>query len=94
MRIYSGPNERRNKFEGGLEYYSFPSPAPPGRGAVFFTSMPSPATHLRAPLLWLLLPVMAGLTAAKLWPLPTCGVWPLVLAAGALSVFAAWLALR
>jgi len=32
--------------------------------------MPSPATHLRAPLLWLLLPLMAGLTAAKLWPVP------------------------
>ena len=55
--------------------------------------MPSPATHLRAPLLWLLLPFMAGLSAAKAWPPPAFGLWPLVLAAGALSVLAGWLAL-
>jgi hypothetical protein len=36
--------------------------------------MPSPATHLRAPLLWLLLPLLAGLTAAKLWPPPASGL--------------------
>ena len=43
--------------------------------------MPSPATHLRAPLLWLLMPLMAGLIAAKLWPAPAFGLWPLVLLA-------------
>lgn len=56
--------------------------------------MPSPATHLRAPLLWLLLPFMAGLTAAKLWPPPALGLGPWVLAAGMLSALAAWLALN
>lgn len=56
--------------------------------------MPSPASHLRAPLLWLLLPLMAGLTLAKLWPPPACGLWPLTLAAGGLSVAAGWLAFR
>ena len=54
--------------------------------------MPSPATHLRAPLLWILLPLMAGLTAAKLWPAPACGLWPFVLAAAGLSVAAGWFA--
>jgi competence protein ComEC len=54
--------------------------------------MPSPATHLRAPLLWLLLPLMAGLAAAKLWPPPAFGLWPLLLAAGSLGVAAIWLA--
>ncbi len=44
--------------------------------------MPSPATHLRAPLLWLLLPLMAGFTAAKLWPPPaTFGLLPLAIGA-------------
>jgi len=56
--------------------------------------MPSPATHLRAPLLWLLLPLMAGLSAARLWPLSPGGWWPLLLAAGGLSLLAAGLALR
>ena len=56
--------------------------------------MPSPASHLRAPLLWLLLPLMAGLTAAKLWPPPAGGLWPLTLAAGSLSIAAGWLAFR
>lgn len=56
--------------------------------------MPSPATHLRAPLLWLLLPLMAGLSAARLWPLPASGWWPLPLAAGGLSLLAAGLAWR
>lgn len=54
--------------------------------------MPSPAPPHRAPLLWLLLPLMAGLCAARLWPLPACGGWPLLLAAGVLSVLAGWLA--
>src|SRR4051812_39830288 len=56
--------------------------------------MPSPATHLRAPLLWLLLPLMAGLVAAKLWPAPPLGLWPLGAAAGVLAGAAGWFALR
>jgi competence protein ComEC len=55
--------------------------------------MPSPATHLRAPLLWLLLPLMAGLSGARLWPVPSFGLGPLLAAAGALSLLAGWLAL-
>ena len=56
--------------------------------------MPSPATHLRAPLLWLLLPLLAGLTAAKLWPPPSIGLgWGTALA-GALSLVAAGCAFR
>ncbi len=56
--------------------------------------MPSPATHLRAPLLWLLLPFMTGLCAARVWPPPACGLWPLLLAAGLLSIASGWLALN
>ena len=56
--------------------------------------MPSPATHLRAPLLWLLLPFMAGLTAARLWPPPAFGLWLLTLAAAGLGLAAIWFALR
>ncbi len=36
--------------------------------------MPSPASHLRAPLLWLLVPLMAGFVAARLWPVPAGGL--------------------
>ena len=54
--------------------------------------MPSPASHLRAPLLWLLFPFMAGLTAAQLWPAPRGFLVPLALLATALSVIAVWLA--
>jgi competence protein ComEC len=43
--------------------------------------MPSPALHPRAPLLWLLLPLMAGLIGAQRWPLPAFGPWPVVLVA-------------
>jgi competence protein ComEC len=43
--------------------------------------MPSPAPSIRAPLLWLLLPFMAGLTAAWTWPLPTVWLSPLQLGA-------------
>ena len=43
--------------------------------------MPSPAQRPRAPLLWLLLPLIAGLSAAKAWRPPACGLWPLALAA-------------
>jgi competence protein ComEC len=56
--------------------------------------MPSPATHLRAPLLWLLFPLMAGLAAARLWPAPTGGLLPLALIAAAAAILAAWLAGR
>ena len=44
--------------------------------------MPSPALQLRAPLLWLLLPLMAGLAVAQHWPAPACGLWPFVVGAG------------
>ena len=43
--------------------------------------MPSPTAPRRAPFLWLLVPLMAGITAAKLWPSPACGLWPLAVAA-------------
>jgi competence protein ComEC len=43
--------------------------------------MPSPAPSIRAPLLWLLLPFMVGLTAAWIWPPPVTGLWPLLLGA-------------
>lgn len=56
--------------------------------------MPSPATHLRAPLLWLLLPLLTGLTAAKLWPPPSIGLGWLTALAGALSLAAAGCAFR
>jgi len=56
--------------------------------------MPSPATHLRAPLLWLLVPLMAGLIAAKLWPAPAFGLGPLVLLALLAALGAGWSALR
>jgi competence protein ComEC len=51
--------------------------------------MSSPATHLRAPLLWLLVPFAAGIGAARLCPLPSCGLSPLLLGAGALAALAA-----
>ncbi len=38
-----------------------------------------PGSNLRAPLLWLLVPFMAGLTAGKLWPAP---IFPLPIIAG------------
>ncbi len=56
--------------------------------------MPSPAARLRAPLLWLLFPLMAGLTAAKLWPPPGCGLLPLAVGAVILGLGAGWLAGR
>lgn len=56
--------------------------------------MPSPALHLRAPLLWLLVPLMAGLVAAKLWPPPGFGLGPLIGAAGLAGISAAWCAGR
>jgi competence protein ComEC len=50
--------------------------------------------HLRAPLLWLLVPLMAGLTAARLWSAPAFGLWPLALVAGLAAGGAVWGALR
>ncbi len=49
----------------------------PGRNS----RMPSPALQFRAPLLWLLLPLMAGLTAASHWSPPAAGLWPCVVVA-------------
>lgn len=43
--------------------------------------MPSPALQVRAPLLWLLLPLMAGFAAADLWSPPAAGLWPLIVVA-------------
>lgn len=56
--------------------------------------MPSPASHFRAPLLWLLVPLMAGLTAARLWPAPAFGLTPLTVLAGLAAVAAGWCARR
>jgi competence protein ComEC len=56
--------------------------------------MPSPASHLRAPLLWLLVPLMTGLVAARLWPVPGCGLGPVVIVAGASAVGAIICAIR
>lgn len=56
--------------------------------------MPSPALHLRAPLLWVLVPLMTGLTAARLWPAPGFGLGPLVWLAGLAGIGAVWCAGR
>ncbi len=50
--------------------------------------MPSPTQQLRAPLLWLLLPLMAGLAAAQAWPPPAAGLWPFSVIAGCTGVAA------
>lgn len=50
--------------------------------------MSSPALQLRAPLLWLLLPLMAGLIAAQHWSPPAAGLWPFVVGAGSAGVAA------
>lgn len=50
--------------------------------------MSPPAPPLRAPLLWLLLPFMAGLSAAWIWPAPATGTWPLLLGAAASALVA------
>jgi competence protein ComEC len=47
-----------------------------------------PAQQVRAPLLWLLLPLMAGLVAAQHWPPPEAGLWPLVAAAACTGIAA------
>ena len=56
--------------------------------------MSSPALHLRAPLLWLLVPLIAGLAAAHLWPAPGFGLGPLLGAALLAGVGAVGLARR
>ncbi|HVZ63681.1 MAG TPA: ComEC/Rec2 family competence protein [Lacunisphaera sp.] len=56
--------------------------------------MPSPSSHLRAPLLWLLLPLAAGFGAAKHWPLPARGPGLLLAAAAILALVALALAPR
>lgn len=49
--------------------------------------MSSPALHLRAPLLWLLVPLMTGLVVAHQWPLPASGPGrPLALAVGGVAI--------
>jgi competence protein ComEC len=72
------PSGGGNKFEGDAERCSPLGTAPPGQGAV---SMPSPATHLRAPLLWVLAPLMAGIAAARVWDVPPSGLASLALGA-------------
>ncbi len=54
--------------------------------------MPSPAQSVRAPLLWLILPLTAGLSAAKLWPAPAIGLWPFLLVAALSALTACWAA--
>jgi competence protein ComEC len=58
----------------------------PGQGAVEF--MPSPVLQTRAPLLWLLLPLMTGLATAKIWPAPGAGLWPFIVTAGIAAMVA------
>lgn len=50
--------------------------------------MSSPTPQIRAPLLWLLLPYAAGLTAGWIWPLPTSVLW--LIAIATLSASAGW----
>lgn len=54
--------------------------------------MPTPAQQVRAPLLWLLLPLMTGLSAAKVWPPPDVGLWPILAGAGLAAGTALWAA--
>jgi competence protein ComEC len=56
--------------------------------------MSPPAPQLRAPLLWLLLPLIAGFIAAWLWAPPAIGLWPLILAAGVAGIAATIFATR
>ena len=56
--------------------------------------MPSLALHLRAPLLWVLVPLMTGLTLARVWPAPGFGLGPLVWLAGLAGIGACWCAGR
>ncbi len=55
-------------------------------------SVPSPALHLRAPLLWLLVPLMGGFTAARFWPPPLDGLLPPAVIAGGAGLISLWLA--
>src|ERR1700755_3002560 len=56
--------------------------------------MPSSAVHLRAPLLWLLLPFMGGLTAAYFWPAPHFSPAWIAGFAVCFAAFAGWMAFR
>ena len=56
--------------------------------------MPSPASLLRAPLLWLLVPFMSGLSAAKAWSLASEKLVPVAGVAVIASIAAGWLAGR
>lgn len=56
--------------------------------------MSSPALQLRAPLLWLLLPLMAGFAAAGHWSPPAAGLWPFLVAAGCTAAAALVAAFR
>ena len=89
MRQKCASQSRRNKFEGG-SFLFFPACGCLLRAQSPSHSMHSRVLQLRAPLLWLLLPLAAGLIAAHLWPQPTMGCWPFL---GA-SLGTALLALR
>ena len=67
-------------------------PCPAAWARAPFPPMPSPALQLRAPLLWLLLPLMAGLVAARHWPPPAAGLWPFIAGAGVAAFTALGLA--
>lgn len=54
--------------------------------------MSSPATRLRAPLLWLLFPLMGGIAAAKAWPFGSGHLLPLASFAMLLNLVSLWLA--
>lgn len=47
-------------------------------------------TRYRAPLLWLLLPFMAGLAAGRVWPVPVPWLLTVTVAAAPAAVFVAW----
>jgi len=54
--------------------------------------MSSPALHLRAPLLWLVVPLMGGFTAARFWPPPAGGSLPVAVIAAGAGLVSLWLA--
>lgn len=54
--------------------------------------MSSPFLSHRAPLLWLLGPMMTGLAAARIWAPPAVGVWPFLAAAATTAVLGVWAA--
>jgi competence protein ComEC len=60
------------------------------RAGAQFPSMPPPILPVRAPLLWLLLPMMAGLSAAKVWPPPGIGLGAFLVLAALAAIAALW----